>query len=171
MDAEQAAHGLAARNTLQLDLLEHREIGDAEAGLAFLRALPGIDARDVALVGQSFGGSLTMLMAERDPTLRAAVVFSAAGYSWDRSPELRQRLLTAAGRLKMPAFFIHAEVDYSLGPGRSLDAELARLGKPHRLAIYPAAGETPEQGHDFLYRHVPVWEADVFAFLAQCMRK
>jgi len=170
MNAEQAAHGLEVRNALQLDLLEHREMDDAEAALAFLRALPGVDARDMALVGQSFGGSLTLLMAARDPTLRAAVVFSAAGYSWDRSRDLRQRLIAAADHVSMPVFFIHAEIDYSLAPGKSLDAELTRLGKPHRLAIYPAAGETPEQGHDFLYRHVPVWEPDVFAFLARYMR-
>jgi len=169
MNAEQAAHGLEARNALQLDLLEHRDMDDAEAALAFLRAVPGVNARDVALVGHSFGGSLTLLMAARDPTLRAAVVFSAAGYSWDRSPELRQRLLAAADRMAMPAFFIHAEIDYSLAPGRSLDAELTRRGKPHRLAIYPVAGETPEQGHDFIHRHVAVWEPDVFEFLRGLM--
>src|SRR5262245_35299022 len=170
MNAEQTAHGLEARNKLQLDLLEHREMDDAEAALAFLRAQPGVDRHDIALVGQSFGGSLTLLMAARDPTLRAAVVFSAAGYGWDRSPELRQRLLAAADHLAMPAFFIHAQIDFSLGPGKALDAEMTRLGKPHRLAIYPVVNETPEEGHDFLYRHVSVWEADVFEFLARCMR-
>jgi dienelactone hydrolase len=34
----------------------------------------------VALVGHSFGGSLTLLMAARDPTLRAAVVFGGAAH-------------------------------------------------------------------------------------------
>jgi dienelactone hydrolase len=83
---EAAAHGLEARNTLQLRLLEGREMGDATAGLAFLRTLPGVEAHNVALVGHSFGGSLSLLLAEREPDLRAVVVFSCAGYSWDLSP-------------------------------------------------------------------------------------
>lgn len=75
-------------------------------------------------------------MTEREPALRAAVVFSGAGYSWDRSPALRARLLEAARRTAVPLFFIHAENDYSTNSGQSLAAELARLGKPHRLKIY-----------------------------------
>jgi hypothetical protein len=44
-------------------------------------------------------------------------------------------------------------------------ASLARLGKPHRLRIYPPVGSTPEEGHDFPNNSVAVWEPDVFAFL------
>src|SRR5882757_6189839 len=57
MDQEGAAHGEAARNALQIQLLETRDMGDALAGLAFLRALPDVDGLDVGLVGHSFGGS------------------------------------------------------------------------------------------------------------------
>src|SRR5713101_3082265 len=89
MNNESAAHGQAARNALQLQLLENREMDDALSGLKFLRALPYVDARNVAAIGHSFGGSLTVLLAEREPNLRAVVVFSGAGYSFDRSPELR----------------------------------------------------------------------------------
>jgi dienelactone hydrolase len=95
MNSESAAHGQEARNALQLQLLENREMDDALSGLKFLRALPYVDARNVAVIGHSFGGSLTVLLAEREPNLRAVVIFSAAGYSFDRSPELRARLLAA----------------------------------------------------------------------------
>ena len=88
MNSESAAHGLEARNALQLQLLDNREMCDALSALKFLRALPYVDAKDVALVGCSFGGSLTVLMAEREPNLRAVEVFSGAGYSFDRFPEL-----------------------------------------------------------------------------------
>src|SRR5258708_14415329 len=88
MDSESAAHGQEARNALQLQLLENREMGDALSALKFLRALPYVDPKDVAVIGHSFGGSLTVLLAEREPNLRAVVVFSGAGYSFDRSPEL-----------------------------------------------------------------------------------
>ncbi len=171
MNRESAAHGQEARNTLQLRLLENREMSDALSGLAFLRALPGVDARSVAVIGHSFGGSLTLLMAEREPSLRAVVIFSGVGYSWDRSPELRARLLTAVERIRAPLFFIHAANDYSVAPGQALDARLQQLGRPHRLKIYAPIGRTPDDGHAFPFLGVNIWEPDVFAFLDEYMRK
>ena len=171
MNREFAAHGQDARNALQLQLLENREMGDARAALAFLRARPFVDAGDIALVGHSFGGSLTLLMAEREPNLRAVVVFSAAGYSFDRSPELRARLLAAVDHIAAPVFFIHAENDYSLSSGKVLDARRELIGKPHRLKIYPPIGDTVDEGHDFLHLGVNIWEPDVFAFLGDNMRR
>jgi carboxymethylenebutenolidase len=171
MNREFAAHGQQARNALQLQLLEKRDMADALSGLKFLRALPYVDTLDVAAVGHSFGGSLTVLMAEREPNLRAVVVFSGAGYSFDRSPELRARLLTAIDRIAAPVFFIHAENDYSLSSGKVLDARRERIGKPHRLKIYPPIGHTVDEGHDFLHLGVSIWEPDVFAFLDENMRR
>jgi carboxymethylenebutenolidase len=131
-----------------------------------------IDAMNrVAIIGHSFGSSLSVLLTEREPTLRAAVVFSTAGYSWDQSPELRARLLEAARRTTVPLFFLHAENDYSTDSGKSLDAELGKRGKWHQLKIYPPVGRTPDDGHDFPLNSVATWEADVFAFLDSYVRK
>jgi carboxymethylenebutenolidase len=171
MNSESATHGQEARNTLQMQLLENREMDDALSGLKFLRALPFVDPKDVAVVGHSFGGSLTVLLAEREPNLRAVVVFSGSGYSFDRSPELRTRLLTAIDHIAAPVFFIHAENDYSLSSGKVLDARREQIGKPHRLKIYPPIGHTVDDGHDFLHLGVNIWEPDVFAFLDENMRK
>jgi dienelactone hydrolase len=110
-------------------------------------------------------------MCEHEPALRAAVIFSGAGYSWDRSADLRARLLQAIDHTSVPMFFIHAANDYSVNPGKALDAELARLGKPHRLKIYPPVGQTADDGHDFPNNSVATWEPDVFAFLDPYMRK
>ena len=171
MNTEFAAHGQEARNALQLQLLENREMDDTLSALKFLRALPYVDPKDVAAVGHSFGGSLTVLLAERDPSLRAVVVFSGSGYSFDRSPELRTRLLAAVDHITVPIFFIHAENDYSLSSGKVLDARREQIGKPHRLKIYPPIGHTVDEGHDFLHLGVSIWEPDVFAFLDENMRK
>lgn len=171
MNREAAAHGQEARNALQLALLEDREMTDALAALKFLRARPEVRARDVGVIGHSFGGPLTVLMAEREPDLRAIVLFSAAGYSFDRSPELRQRLLAALPHIVAPVFFIHAENDYSLSCGKALDLRLEQLGKGHRLKIYPPIGRTVDDGHDFLHLGIRIWEPDVFAFLDEHMRK
>ena len=171
MNSELAAHGQDARNALQLRLLENRELSDAAAALAFLRGLPEVDARNVAIVAHSFGGSLTIIQAEKEPNLRAVVIFSGAGYSWDRSPELRARLLTAVTHIQAPVFFIHAANDYPVHPGQALDSRLEQLGKPHSLKIYPPIGRTPDDGHNFPFIGVSIWEPDVFAFLDKEMRK
>jgi dienelactone hydrolase len=170
MDREMAAYGQEGRNRIQMTLLERDEMGDARAGLAWLRGLPEVNRRRVALVGHSFGGSLTLLMAERDPQLKAAVVFGAGGWSWERSPRLRARLLAAVDHAQAPLFLIHAANDYSIAPGESLAVEMERHGKPHRLEIYPAVGTTPEDGHDFVYSSIGIWESDVFAFLDEHVR-
>lgn len=96
-------------------------MADAQPALQFLRKLPYVDARNVAAIGHSFGGSFTLLLAEREPNLRAIVVLSGAGYSFDRSPALRTRLLSAVDRIAAPVFFIHADNDYSLSSGNVLD--------------------------------------------------
>jgi dienelactone hydrolase len=57
-----------------------REAIDARAALAFLRARPDVDQGDVAFVGDSFGSSLTLVVGEHEPALRAVVVFATAGY-------------------------------------------------------------------------------------------
>jgi len=171
MNNEFAAHGQNARNALQLRLLENRELSAAKSGLAFLRGLAEIDAHRLAIVAHSFGGSLTLLQAEKEPDLRALVLFSSAGYSWDRSPELRNRLLDAVDHIRAPIFFIHAANDYSVNPGKVLDARLVQLGRPHRLKIYPPIGRTPDDGHNFPLLGVSIWEPDVFAFLDEQMRR
>lgn len=171
MNREQAAHGQAGGDSIQLHLLEHRELDDAAAALAFLRALPDVDPHRIALVGHSFGGSLTLLLAERDTAIRAIVLFSAAGYSWDRSSKLRTRLLASLSRIQAPVFFIHAANDYSVTPGRVMDERLAQLKKPHRLEIYPPIGRTPDDGHAFPFTGVRIWEPDVFAFLNEYMQQ
>jgi dienelactone hydrolase len=164
------ARSPAERNAIQLQLLEHREMDDARAALRYLQRRPEVDANRIAVVGHSFGGSLSLLEAARERHLRAVVVFSGAGYSWDRSAELRARLLDSLTRIHVPCFFIHAANDYSVNPGKALDAELARLGKPHAVKIYPPIGRTPDEGHDFPYRGVQIWEPDVFAFLDNALQ-
>ena len=171
MNSERVAHGQDGRNAIQLRLLENRELSDAAAALNFLRGLPEVDARKVAIVAHSFGGSLTILQAERVPDLRAVVIFSAAGYSWDQSAELRARLLAAMAHIRAPVFLIHAANDYSVSPGNALDARLAQLGKPHQLKIYPSIGRTPDDGHNFVFLGLNVWAPEVFGFLDKHMRR
>lgn len=164
---EASADGQAARNRVQMEILEDDGLSDVVAGLAFLRSRPDVDARRVAVAGHSFGGSLTLVLAERDPTIGAALVFGGAAGSWDGSPELRARLREAASKTTVPVFLIYTANDYTTAPAKVLAADMERVGKPHRMKIYPPTGRTPAEGHDFVYREVPIWEPDVFAFLDQ----
>jgi dienelactone hydrolase len=168
MDEAFASGGQDARNRVQLQLLETDEMSDAAAGLSYLRALPDVDSTRIAVLGHSFGGSLTILLAERYPSIRAIVIFASTGYSWDRSPQLRARLIDAVDRMSAVPFFIHAENDYSLA-GKYLGAEMERLGKPHRVKIYPPVGRTADEGHDFVHLRIATWEPDVFEFLGQTL--
>jgi len=162
---EEAAKGVEARRHLQVVLATTDHLQDALAALSFLKSLPYVDARRVAVAGHSFGGQLTLLEASHDRTVRAAVTFGAAAASWDGSPELRDRLIETLRRLAMPVMLIQAANDYSLSPSSAMDAELSRLSKPHVRKIYPAFGDTQSHGHNFLYFDIPRWEQDVFAFL------
>jgi hypothetical protein len=48
---------------------------------------------------------------------------------------------------------------------------MARLGKPHRVKIYPPIGWTADEGHDVVDLRMAAWEPDVFAFLNQFLRR
>jgi carboxymethylenebutenolidase len=170
LQREKAAKGEEARKRLQFVLETTDHLDDVMAGLSFLKTQPGVDARRTAVVGHSFGGQLSLLAAERDSSLRAAVTFGAAAGSWESSEEIRERLLTAIRKTTVPIMLVHAENDYSTAPGKALDSELARLGKTHLLRIYPPFGKTAKDGHMFIYTDVGEWEGDVFRFLDQYVR-
>ena len=171
LERERAAKGDETANKLQLRLLETDHLEDALAGLAFLRKLPEVDRERVGVVGHSFGGSLALLVAERDKSLRAAVSFAGAAGSWEGSADLRKRLIAAARRLNAPVMFVYAENDFSVAPGKALDAEMTRRSKLHRLRLFPSFGKTAAEGHWFIYLAAASWEREVFAFLDEHMKR
>jgi len=168
---EEIAKGTEARQHLQFVLAKTDHLDDVMASLSFLEATAAIDPKRIAIGGHSFGGQLTLLAAERDKRLCAAVTFAAAANSWGRSSELRERLLTAVSKATAPIMLIHAANDYSTAPGYALAGELESLHKAHLLKIYPSVGRTSEDGHNFLYLAIPQWENDVFKFLDEHVKR
>lgn len=155
-----------SRGSRMVDLLEE-QVGDVVAALAYLRQLAYVDSARIAVAGCSFGGIQTMLAAERASGLRAAVAFAAGAMTWDGTPEIRQRLITAAQKSRVPIFLLQAENDYNLAPSRTLAAELERAGKPYQMQIFPAYGTTRQDGHGgFCVRGGDSWGAAVLEFLA-----
>lgn len=170
LQREEVSNGKEARQHLQFILATTEQLNDVLAALSFLKTVSGIDAQRIAIAGHSFGGQLTLLAAERDTTLRAAITFAAAADSWERSPELRERLLAAVPKTTAAIMLTHAENDYSTAPGRALATEFERLHKSCLLRIYPAVGQTSEDGHNMLFEAIPYWEDDVFKFLDEHVR-
>jgi Xaa-Pro aminopeptidase/dienelactone hydrolase len=168
--AERQAHGDAAWGRLMVKLHETEQLDDQLAGIAYVKTLRYVDPGRIAVTGVSFGGIQTVLAAERAGGIRAAVDFAGAAMTWADSPEIRERLLTAVRNAKVPIYFIQAENDYNLGPSRTLAAEMDRLGKPHRMKIYPPFGVTKQEGHGLGLRGGTVWESDVFAFLDELLK-
>jgi dienelactone hydrolase len=166
MQQEIARKGSDASDAIMLELLDEH-LTDVRAGLEFLRDLPGVDRKRVAVAGHSFGGTLAILASAADDGIRAVLDFAGAAQSWATSEKLRMRLLDAVDRTKAPVFFIHAENDYSIAPGVVLSTEMLGRDKPRRFEVYPEVGRTMAEGHDLVYLAVNVWEPDVFDFLAE----
>jgi dienelactone hydrolase len=162
---EERARGADAANALQVRLLETDQLHDAVAGLEYLRSLDRVDPERVGVVGHSYGGAVSLLLAE-SRRLRAVVAFGAAAQSWKHSADLRARLTSAAERVRAPVLFVYAANDYSVEPGISLSGVIRRSGGTCELSIQPANGMTADEGHALVYSETPSWSRTVFDFLA-----
>jgi carboxymethylenebutenolidase len=162
------AQGAAGRIALHETHLE-----DLLAALAYLKQLSDVDPQRIVVAGCSYGGIQTVLAveanAEQKLGLRAAIHFAGGAMSW-RSFSLRDRMVRAIRKATVPVLFIQAENDYDLGPSRTLAYELERLGKPHKLLIFPPYGNTHAEGHGvFCSQGVNVWGPAVSSFLDDSM--
>jgi dipeptidyl aminopeptidase/acylaminoacyl peptidase len=153
--------------------LHEVHLEDQLAALSYLKQLPYVDPNRIAVAGCSYGGIQTVLAveanAEQKLGVRAAIDFAGGAMSW-RSHSLRNRMVSAVRKATIPVMFIQAENDYDLGPSRTLAGELERLGKPHKLLIFPPYGDTRQEGHGgFCSQGGDVWGPAVFSFLEAAM--
>ena len=171
LDQSLTDKGLDERNRLQVHLLETDQLEDIISGVRYLRNVRGVDTGRLAVIGHSFGGSLALLLAEHEPSLKAVVTFGAAAKSWSLSPQLRARLSESVTHINVPVLLIHAMNDYSTTPADSLGALMDRLGKPHSVIIYPPFGNTTDVGHNFIFLGITLWERDVLGFLGRSLKR
>jgi dienelactone hydrolase len=162
---------LEERNELQVHLLETDQLQDMISGVRFLRGRRDVDTSRLGVIGHSFGGSLALILAEHDPSLKAVVGFGAAAYSWNLSSQLRARLTESVARMAAPVLLIHAQNDYSTSPADTLGAVMERLKKPHMVKIYPKFGNNTDVGHNFIFLGISIWERDVLRFLDENLRE
>ena len=171
MDKAFTESGQEGRNKVQLQQLQTDQLQDMLSGLAWLRGRKDVDTNQLAIVGHSFGGSLALLVAQQAKYLKATVVFGMAGYSWNLSPPLRESLIMAVKNIPGPVMIIHAENDYSTTPGYAMDSVMNQFNKPHVLKIYPKFGTTASEGHNMIFLSFKTWEAAVFKFLHESLRR
>jgi len=144
---------------------------DVEAAVAWLKEQKWADTQHIAMTGISFGGTQTLLTAEKGLGIKTFLPFAPAAQSWN--PVLADRLKRAVRQASAPIFIIQAQNDYSLEPSKVLGKELEKKGSPNQAKIYPPFGTTTQDGHwGFGSRKdgIAVWAPDVNAFLDATMR-
>ena len=150
-----ASH-VRAGATAMVTALETDHLDDHLAALDWLRARPFVDPDRIATGGNSFGGVVTVLGAERVPYC-AAVDAAGGAESWRAASRLRVRMKRAVLNSQSPIFFFQAANDHDLAPSRSLAGAMSSAGLPHRVQIYPAFGSSAAAGHSFAWRGSAVW--------------
>src|SRR5262249_20594268 len=164
IDQAKQQGGMAAGAATMVRLLETDHLNDQLAALAWLRRQAFVDARRIAVAGNSFGGIETVLGAERE-AFCAAIDSAGGAESWALAPLLQQRMKTAVRNAKSPILFFQAENDWNLEPTKALGAAMKEAGKPYEAKIYPPYGTSHQEGHTFGYFGSAVWANDVFQFL------
>ena len=158
--------GIETRGSIMVRLLETEQLEDQFAGISYAKSLSFVDQSRMVVAGCSFGGIETLLAAERDGTFKAAFPISPAAQTWERNPEIRDRLIAAVRQITIPVLLIQPPKDDSLGPARVLGEEARRARKTSFTAkVYPPTMPANEQVHCFGgAKGMHNWEAEAVAF-------
>jgi dienelactone hydrolase len=164
---ESGAAGWDRAAWLTARLLDTEQVADQVAGVEYVKRLPFVDTKRIAVAGCSYGGIETLFGAEQDRDYKVAISISPGALSWEHNSYLQRMLVDSVERIDIPVLLIQPPHDASLAPSRVLGATAARAGKPLTTKIYPAAGPRQEQEHCFGgARGMHVWAEDAKAFLA-----
>ncbi len=132
------------------------EVEDQKAGAEFLKTLPFVDPKKIAIFGWSYGGYMTLKKLEADPGLYAAGVAVAPVTKWElydtfyterymgdpqTDPEAyrRSNTLDEAAKIADPLLLIHGMSDDNVVFENSSEmiAKLQGEGVPFEMMLYP----------------------------------
>ena len=168
---DQVAQALPGERARRMVELQQAEVDDVIAALNYLKSQPFVDAARIAISGCSYGGIQTLLAGQRDLGVKALIPFAPGAMSWEQNQPLQDLLIHAVDLARAPVFLIQAENDYSLAPSHALTKEANKKHKDFQSRIYPAFGQTHQDGHwGFCSSATEVWGTDVLAFLEAQMK-
>jgi dienelactone hydrolase len=160
-----------------------RAAGDMVSALEHLTrdSTTHIDGRRVAIMGYSAGGSVAVVAAARTDRFRAVITQAPSSVGWTREPALRDAVIGAARRLRVPTLCLVAENDNTTESARSVCSAVKEGGtSSSNLIVYPPfrpkePSPNPEvgAGHTLFNRQegISIWRDDVLAFLAKHLRR
>lgn len=146
---------------IERDLLP-RDISYNEAELSraldYVKGLPDVDSSRVALMGQSRGGLLTLMVGIDRKDLKALIITAPAA-----TPSYFSRSVARVAHVNVPVLLLVEEGDEtgSLGAVNVLDQALQKHGKEVRTIRYDRGG-----GH-FLFIRKDYWWDDLRTFLRE----
>ena len=104
-------------------------VGDADAGVAYLQAQDFVRRERVGVMGFCFGGSITWLLAVRNPEVKAAMPFYGSPPPLDEIPNM-----------SIPVLGIYAGEGQVIGAGvPNLEAALKVTNKTYRFQTFAGA--------------------------------
>jgi len=118
----------AARDALR-KIARDQIVGDADAGVAYLQAQDFVRRERVGVMGFCLGGSITWLLAVRNPEIRAAVPFYGSAPPLEEVPNMN-----------VPVLGIFGSEDNRINAGvPDLEAALKGLGKTYNFRTFEGA--------------------------------
>ena len=152
---------------------QQAEAGDVLAAVEYAKVNLPIDKKRIALMGYSFGGIVTTLAASRSGDFVAVVNQAPGALNWNRSADLRDALLAAARKIRVPMICMAAKNDATTDNVTRICGEAKSHGDSAEVTIYPPFSNQEAQvpdapGHALFSRFgVEIWKKDVLAFLAK----
>lgn len=170
LDSALKSGGDEARVSTMIRLHETEQLQDQTSGLMFLKKQPKVDPTRVAVMGVSFGGIQSLLIATKPVGIRCALDFAGASMNWDKSPKVGEWMKVLAQQANVPVYFVQAENDFSIKPSKELYATMKAVNKPCEIKIYPPQGTTQMDGHAIAVAP-EVWFADIFPWVDRMVSK
>jgi dipeptidyl-peptidase-4 len=146
------------------------EVQDQKAGAQFLKTLPYVDPKKIAIYGWSYGGYMTLKQLEADPGFYAAGIAGAPVTKWelydtdyterymgtpqvDAAAYSKSDAIAEAGRISDPLLVIHGMSDDNVFFENSseLISKLQHDDVPFEMMLYP--GETHRSGSPKMLAH------------------
>jgi carboxymethylenebutenolidase len=130
-------------------------VSDVNAAVEHAATLPEVDADRLGITGFCMGGRVSYLMAAHNPAFKAAVVFYGGNIMvpWGEGPAP----FDLTERINCPVLGLFGDDDPNPNPAdvAKIDAQMARLGKPHEFHGYPGVG------HAFMNEGRPGYKPEV----------